>query len=82
MGSNRGIEPLDILAVVGFMLGTANYTENVGQSQMQDAINDAVNRIENHLANQGKHLRKQDELIEILKGELDEKNTETTGLHP
>lgn len=68
MRTNGSFGLLDILAVFGFFIGIANYTENIGQSQMQDAVNSAVDRIEKHLADQDAHLHRQDELIELLKG--------------
>lgn len=69
---------LDALTMVAFLIGLANYRENVGQSDMQSAIdkaitqvNDSFSRQEEHLRVQDEHLKKQDELIEaILKGDV------------
>lgn len=56
---------LDALTFIGFMIGIANYSENLGQSDVQDMIKGALNDIHEHLAEQD---RKIDYLIELLEG--------------
>lgn len=50
---------LDAIAIVSFLVGLANYSENVGQSQLQDTVNNAVLDIH-------KHLKAQDEKLNLV----------------
>lgn len=50
---------LDRLAIASFLIGLANYDENVDQGSMQDSIKAAVNDIHAHLS-------KQDDLIKQI----------------
>lgn len=43
---------LDALAVVSFVVGLANYAENVDQSAMSETVKAAVDDIHAHLADQ------------------------------
>lgn len=43
---------LDALAVVSFIIGLANYSENVDQSEMSETVKAAVDDIHAHLAEQ------------------------------
>lgn len=43
---------LDALAVVSFIIGLANYSENVDQSAMSETVKAAVDDIHAHLAEQ------------------------------
>lgn len=43
---------LDALAVVSFIIGLANYSENVDQSEMSETVKTAVDDIHAHLAKQ------------------------------
>lgn len=43
---------LDALAVVSFIIGLANYSENVDQSAMSETVKAAVDDIHAHLADQ------------------------------
>lgn len=47
---------LDAIAVVSFVIGMANYSENVSQSQMQNTVNNAVLDIHEHLKAQDEKL--------------------------
>lgn len=60
---------LDAIAIVSFLIGLANYEENVDQSQLQETINKAVEDIHNHLQSQDDKLT---EIIDLLKGEQHE----------
>ena len=61
---------LDTLTLVGFVIGLANYDENVSQSQVQELINKALTDVHSHLQEQDIKLRsveKQlDHIIEVL----------------
>jgi hypothetical protein len=57
---------LDAIAIVSFLVGLANYSENVGQSQLQETVNEAVLDIHNHL-------KEQDEKLNFLLNKLQEK---------
>lgn len=62
----RGNQPLmDYLAIVSFLIGLANYGENVSQGQMQEVVNQAVENIHHHLEIQDKKI---DEILSLLKG--------------
>lgn len=50
---------MDILGVVSFVLGLANYTENLSQTQFQDELNKAVTDIH-------RHLQIQDDKIDLI----------------
>lgn len=63
---NRSNQTLmDALAIVSFMIGLANYGENVSQGQMQEVVNQAVKDIHRHLEIQD---YKMDEILSLLKG--------------
>ena len=63
---NRNNQTLmDALAIVSFMIGLANYGENVNQGQMQEVVNQAVQNIHQHLEIQD---HKIDEILSLLKG--------------
>lgn len=63
---------LDTLALVGFVIGLANYDENVGQSQVQELFDKALTDIHNHLQQQDLKLqsieRKLDRILEVQNG--------------
>ena len=63
---------LDTLALVGFVVGLANYDENVSQSQVQEVVNTALTDIHNHLQEQDTKLQaieaKLDRLLEVYRG--------------
>lgn len=56
---------MDALAIVSFMIGVANYGENVSQSTMQDTVSLAVEDIHSHLKAQDE---KMDYILSLLKG--------------
>lgn len=49
---------LDAMTIVSFMIGLANYGENVDQSTMSKIVQDAVDDIHRHLADQDEKLSK------------------------
>lgn len=57
------LDALDLLSVVSFAIGLANYTENVDQSTMQDAIKSAVGDIHAHLQEQDEKIN---HIMEVL----------------
>ena len=56
---NEQLSVMDILGVVSFVLGLANYTENLSQTQFQDELNKAVTDIH-------RHLQIQDDKIDLI----------------
>lgn len=63
---------LDTLALVGFVIGLANYDENVSQSQVQALIDKALTDIHNHLQQQDLKLQsiseKLNRILEVQDG--------------
>jgi hypothetical protein len=59
------LDLLDFLSIASFVIGYFNYTENVGQSEMQDAINGAIKEIHDHLKIQDDKI---DKILEKLGG--------------
>ena len=58
---------LDALTLVGFVIGLANYDENVSQSQVQQLIDKALGDIHSHLQDQDLRLQSiENKLIEVL----------------
>ena len=58
---------LDALTLVGFVIGLANYDENVSQSQVQQLIDKALGDIHSHLQEQDLRLQSiENKLIEVL----------------
>lgn len=55
---------LDAIAAIGFVIGVANYQENISQSDVQDLVQNALQDLHNHLERQDKKI---DEILEILK---------------
>lgn len=56
---------LDAMAVVGFLIGVANYEENLSQSDVQDMIKGALRNVHEHLEEQDNKI---DHIIELLEG--------------
>lgn len=54
---------LDTLTFIGFMLGVANYEENITQSDVQEMIKEALEDLHEHLREQD---RKIDHIIKLL----------------
>ena len=62
--TNGNLDWLDVIAVVSFVIGLANYEENVDQSTMNDAIKQAVKDIHDHLEEQDNKIN---EILEMMK---------------
>lgn len=54
--SNKQYDFLDIIALASFVVGMANYEENVGQTQVNDLVKGAVDVINKHLEIQDQKL--------------------------
>lgn len=59
------LDALDLLSVVSFAIGLANYAENVDQSTMQDAIKSAARDIHAHLQEQDEKINHIMEVLDI-----------------
>lgn len=57
---------LDIMSVISFIIGVANYNENISQSDLQEIMKDALKDIHGHLLQQDEKIN---EILELLKGE-------------
>ena len=60
---NPNLGMMDALSIVSFMLGLANYEENLDQTQIQEMISEAVKDIHSHL-------EKQDGKIDLILNQL------------
>lgn len=60
---NKSWSILDVIAVVSFLIGIANYNENVDQSTMDNTVRKAVSEIHYHLIEQDE---KMDKILAIL----------------
>lgn len=64
MVSDIKLNMLDAMTVVGFMIGLANYEENITQSDLQEITKGVVNDIHEHLKEQDS---KMDSILRLLK---------------
>lgn len=62
----KGLELLDILTIVSFILNLESYGKNVDQTQLQETMNNALKDIHQHLSEQDKAI---EELKRLMKGE-------------
>lgn len=60
---NRELSLLDIISIVSFVIGVANYEENVDQSSLQQVTDKAIAEIHAHLKMQDDKI---DKILEIL----------------
>ncbi len=58
MNNREQFTVLDAMTVVSFLIGLANYGENVDQSTMSKTVQAAVDDIHRHLADQDEKLSK------------------------
>jgi hypothetical protein len=68
MGNDNGWfnqRTLDAMAFIGFLIGVANYDENVSQSDVQNMIKYALRDVHEHLEEQDNKI---DYIIELLEG--------------
>lgn len=61
--SNRKDVILDAMAIVSFLVGMANYEENITQSQLQETAKSIMSDIHSHLKEQDD---KMDRILELL----------------
>lgn len=66
MLDNRKINMLDAMTILGFLIGVANYDENITQSDLQEMMKSALNDIHSHLQEQD---RKINDILKMLKEE-------------
>lgn len=52
MSERNNFDFLDALSAVSFLIGVANYRENLGQSSLQEIAHDIMNSINGHLKEQ------------------------------
>ena len=68
MGNDNGWfnqRTLDAMAFIGFLIGVANYEENLTQSDVQSMIKGALQNVHEHLEEQDNKI---DYIIELLEG--------------
>lgn len=68
MGNDNGWfnqRTLDAMAFIGFLIGVANYEENLSESDVQDIIKGALGDVHEHLEEQDNKI---DNIIELLEG--------------
>lgn len=64
MGENRFNQNImDAMAIVSFVIGLANYNENIGQTDLQEVVNGAIDDIHRHLQMQDNKI---DMIIKML----------------
>lgn len=71
--TNREWDFLDWISVMSFLIGVANYDENLTQGDKQDLLHEvdeateqAIQKVREHLAEQDKKI---DKILEMLKNE-------------
>jgi hypothetical protein len=64
-GQSGQISLLDAITIVSFLIGIANYDENVTQGVLQDVMSSAVEDLHSHLKKQDDKI---DQILEQLKG--------------
>ena len=65
-GENGELTFLDIIALLSFFMGVANYEENLTQSDKQDLQNELNKKVDFILKNIHKHLEEQDRNIQMI----------------
>ena len=66
----NGLEFLDVLTVVSFMLQVQNQSRIIDLGDVQDAVNRAVEEVHRHLESQDNKI---DHIIEVIDNEADRK---------
>lgn len=64
MVDNRKSNIFDAMTVVGFLIGLANYDENITQSDLQDMMKCMLKDVHEHLEEQDNKI---DNILELLK---------------
>lgn len=65
MDNNKQLGMLDVMSVISFFIGLANYSENLSQGDVQDIMKKAMSDIHKHLEEQDDKI---DEILKLLKG--------------
>ena len=65
MNNNRNDGLFDAMAITSFLLGMANYNENITQSTLQETAKNIISDIHNHLKEQDEKI---DYIINMLEG--------------
>lgn len=65
-GSERKDSILDAMAIISFLVGMANYEENITQSQLQETAKGIMSDIHTHLKEQDNKI---DRILELLEKE-------------
>ena len=65
MNNNRNNGLFDAMAITSFLLGMANYNENITQSTLQETAKEIISDIHNHLKEQDEKI---DYIINMLEG--------------
>lgn len=60
---NRQIDELDLISLLGTILGILNYNENLSQSEFSEEMDNKTRDIHNHLLEQDKKI---DRILEVL----------------
>lgn len=65
INQNGQYDLLDMLTIVSFFIGVANYEENVDQSTMDETVKKAVEDIHRHLKTQDQKIEKILDILEV-----------------
>lgn len=76
---DNDIEFLDILSIIGFVIGLKNYSESLTQRDKQDLVYDLNQKTDILLKDIHEHLRQQDEKIDKILNKLNYKDNENIG---
>lgn len=57
---------IDALAILSFVIGLANYQENLTQSDKQDLLDEVNKATENAIKQVHQHLKEQDKKIDLI----------------
>ena len=69
-----GLDFLDIITLLGFIISVENLKENLGQSDKQDLQRDLSEKADKILGEIHSHLEAQDKKIDLIMEKLNEKN--------
>lgn len=64
--NNSQLSIADALGLVSFLLGIANYSENLSQTQFQDELHKAVQELHSHLESQDNKI---DQILSLLQAQ-------------
>jgi hypothetical protein len=82
MNTENNLEFLDILNIIGFVIGVANYEENLTQGDKQDLMQAFDKQTSTLLSDLHKHLDEQDRKIDMILEVLNnDKDKKVSGTH-